>query len=166
MKKITLCLMVLLTATISSFAQSEAPDFNKIAIVPFHLLGYPQADNVAAVQDNIDEAFDALQIPAEVMSAEETAALFSAKGINKNNIHTTTVEDLAGMIGVDALIFGEVNSPSNGQANMNEIVLQLVDGSNGQVVWRAAKDIAMTETGADVKSVMTASTDKFPGGNN
>lgn len=159
-------MMVVLMAAISSFAQSEAPEFNKIAIIPFHMLGYPNADKVEAVQQNIEEAFDALQIPAEIMTAEETAAAFSAKGITKNNIHSNTVEDLAAVLGVDAVVFGEVNSASNGNANMNEIVLQLVDGSNGQIVWQAAKDIAMTESGADVKSVMTASADKFPVGNN
>gem|GEM_PF-2615633 len=166
MKKLSLCMIVLLMAAISSFAQSEAPEFKKIAIIPFHLLGYPQADNVDAVQQNIEEAFDALELPAEVMNAEQTAAKLSSLGINKDNISSSTIEDLAAVLGCDAVVVGEVNSASNGNANMNEIVLQLVDGANGQIVWRAAKDIALTESGADVKSVMTASADKFPVGNN
>ena len=151
---------------VSSFAQSGAPEFKKIAIVPFQLLGYPDADNIDAVQANIEDAFERLQIPADIMSAKQTATAFSAKGINKNNIHVNTVEDLATILGADAVLFGELNSASNGQENMNEVVLQLIDGSNGQIVWRAAKDIAMTETGANVKAVMTASTEKFPVGNN
>ena len=151
---------------VSSFAQTEAPEFKKIAIIPFHLLGYPDADNIDAVQANIEDAFDRLQLPADIMNAKETAAAFSAKGINKNNIHVNTVEDLAALLGVDAVIFGEINSASNGQENMKEIVLQLIDGSNGQIVWKATKDIALTEAGANVKDVMTASAEKFPVGNN
>jgi len=165
MKKISL-LIVMAVIAVSSFAQSEAPEFKKIAIIPFSLLGYPDADNIDAVQANIEDAFDQLQLPAEIINAKQTAALFSTQGINKNNIHSNTVEDLATILGVDAVVIGEVNSASNGNANMNEIVLQLIDGNNGQIVWRAAKDIAMTEKGADVKDVMTASAEKFPVGNN
>ena len=151
---------------VSSFAQSEAPEFKKIAIIPFHLLGYPDADNIEAVQANIEFAFDQLQLPAEIMNPQETAEVFSTQGINKNNIHSNTIEDLATILGVDAVIIGELNSASNGNADMNEIVLQLIDGSNGQIIWRAAKDIALTEKGANVKDVMTASAERFPVGNN
>ena len=165
MKKISL-LLVMAVIAVSSFAQSEAPEFKTIAIVPFHMLGYPDADNIDAVQSNIEDAFDQLQLPAQIMSAKQTAAAFSAKGINKNNIHSNTIEDLATILGVDAVVIGELNSASNGDVNMNEIVLQLIDGANGQIVWRAAKNVAMTESGANVKSVMTASAEKFPIGNN
>lgn len=161
MKKFTLSL-ALAFMTLGLFAQTEAPSFDKIAIIPFELLGYPAADNVDAVQENIESAFDQLQVPAEIMTAEQTAAAFSAKGINKDNIHSNTVEDLASILGVDAIIIGEVNSPTNGKANMNQVVLQLVNGDNGQVVWRAEKDIAVVEEKADVNEVLTASAQKFP----
>jgi len=119
------------------------------------LLGYPDADNIDAVQTNIEEALDQMQIPAEIMNVAQTSATLSAKGINKSNIHSNTIEDLASALGVDALFIGQVNSASNGNANMKEIVLQLVEGSTGQIVWNASKDI-----------VMTASTEKFPVGKN
>lgn len=165
MKKFTLCLAMAFMA-IGLSAQTGSHHFDKIAIIPFEILGYPEADHVDAVQENIEAAFDNLEVPAEIMTAQQTAAAFSAKGINKDNFYSNTVESLASILGVDAIIIGEVNSPTNGKANMNQVVLQLVSGDNGQVVWRAEKDIAVVEEKADVKEVLTASAKKFPLTNN
>ena len=62
MKKFLLSTVLIAFAAFSGFAQSEAPNFQKIAIIPFNLLGYPDAGELAIVQENIEEAFESNEL--------------------------------------------------------------------------------------------------------
>ncbi|MBT8220905.1 MAG: hypothetical protein KJP00_13830, partial [Bacteroidia bacterium] len=139
------------------------PQFQKIAIIPFHLLGYPEADNVFQIESSIEDAFTRLQIPAQIISARKTAAIFSSQGINQENIHSNTVEDLAYILQADAIIIGEISSEMKGDAHFDSVVLKLIDGSTGEVIWKANKEMAMqSDKEAAFKEVLTASRSKFP----
>jgi len=156
MPKYFLTIVVALCATILTYAQSEAYEFKSIGILPFGVLGYQDADEVAVVENLIEDTFDQLQIPAAVLNTKETSAILSSKGISKENIHTYTLEDLSELLGVDALIIGEVNRATSGEAHKSEIVLQLVEGVTGQVIWRAAKNMRIPKSEALLDEVISA----------
>jgi len=139
MKKVCLFIITALVAT-SSFAQSETAKVKTMAVIPFHLLGYPEFDDNVNVDQFIKETIDKSQTTVQ-LNAEETTAKLLTKGINKNNLHSNTIEELASLLGVDVLLIGEINSSSNDDPNMNEVVLVIIDGANGSVILRVFKDM-------------------------
>jgi hypothetical protein len=121
------------------------------------------------------------KITIEIQDINRTNALLKKNNINETNYEAQLPEDLCKILGVDAVILGDIvaSQPmSNGAAiattlligfggrtNTAKAKISLYDGTDGKLLWSYAKDISGSLGSDDndlIRILMRKSARKFP----
>ena len=110
-----------------------------------------------------------------------TNALLTKNGVNDDNITSFTPQELAGMLGVDAVIGGTLNTDKpmsdgaavamtvlvgfSGPTNSGKCTININDGASGALLWKYDKTLSRS-LGSDYNSIINAmmrkASRKFP----
>lgn len=112
---------------------------------------------------------------------KKTNELLSSSGISMNNLNTFTSQELAKILGVDAIISGDIDLNAlisqgvpeglglmdffTGESDYGRIAIKLSDGQSGKLLWKF-EHIINRKAGKDtediIETMMRRSTRKFP----
>jgi len=117
----------------------------------------------------------------QVQPVMNTNALLTKAGITQENYDRFTVEELARILGADAIVHGELNSSKPmsegasmamglaigfyGSTNTGDISLNLSDGKTGTLLWKYDKTLSRSlgsDTQTVINNLMKKATKKWP----
>ena len=117
----------------------------------------------------------------EVQPMRTTNALLRKSGINEENIHQYTVQELSEILGVHSLVYGTLSTSKPmsagstvtlgvmmgfyGPMNHGNITINLTDGKTGTLLWKYDKTLSRglgSDTQSVINSLMRKASKKWP----